>query len=165
MLIGGTHTCPGAPELQAKESLSEEGWLGPQQSGLTKVRGRRVQSWGRDLDGTCQDQGRQGRSRKLGGREPASPLDPHGFSFWAWGFPDSGLSRGVGGSGMGMGSQSGPWGPHRETVTPLGKETALSSGSRQASREGRSGSHRMGKGALSLGCGLDQPAAGHVGDS
>lgn len=27
MLIGGTHTCPGAPELPAKESLSgKAGW-------------------------------------------------------------------------------------------------------------------------------------------
>ena len=66
---------------------------------------------------------------------------------------------------MGMGSQSGPWGAHSETVTPLGKETALSSGGRQACREGRSGGHRMGKGALSLGSCLDQPAAGHGGDS
>ncbi|XP_040084471.1 chloride channel protein ClC-Ka isoform X4 [Oryx dammah] len=30
------HTCPGAPELQAKESLSEARWLGPQRSGLTE---------------------------------------------------------------------------------------------------------------------------------
>ncbi|XP_069435394.1 chloride channel protein ClC-Ka isoform X14 [Ovis canadensis] len=30
------HTCPGAPELQAKASLSEARWLGPQQSGLSE---------------------------------------------------------------------------------------------------------------------------------
>ncbi|XP_017910044.1 PREDICTED: chloride channel protein ClC-Ka isoform X3 [Capra hircus] len=36
VLTGGMHTCPGAPELQAKASLSEARWLGPQQSGLSE---------------------------------------------------------------------------------------------------------------------------------
>ena len=57
MLIGGMHTCPGAPELQAKESLSEACWLGPQRSRLTEVRGRGVQrqdGLGRNLPGPAQ---------------------------------------------------------------------------------------------------------------
>lgn len=45
MLIGGMHTCPGAPALQAKESLLEEGQLGPQRDGRTEVRGRQVRGW------------------------------------------------------------------------------------------------------------------------
>lgn len=46
MLIGGTYTCPGTTELQAKESLLEDGHLGPQRGGRTQVRGRWVWSWG-----------------------------------------------------------------------------------------------------------------------
>ena len=45
-LIGGTRTCAGTPALQAKDSLLEEGHLGPQQGGQTQVRGRWVQRWG-----------------------------------------------------------------------------------------------------------------------
>ena len=55
-----------------------------------------------------------------------------------------GLSRGEGGSGMGRGGQSSPWGPHR--VTPRGKEIALSSGRSQAGAVSK-----QGKGVLRLG--------------
>lgn len=84
MLTGGMHTCPGAPELQAKASLSEARWLGPQQSGLSEVSGHGVQrqdGLGRNLPGPA-----QGASGRLGvgasaafGPSGALPLDL-GFS-------------------------------------------------------------------------------------
>lgn len=45
MLIGGAHTCPGVPELQPKEPLLEEGWLGPLRGRQTEVSSHWVQSW------------------------------------------------------------------------------------------------------------------------
>lgn len=90
MWIGGAQTCPGAPGLQAKECLLEEGRLGPRQDRRTEVRGCRVSSGGLDWGRTFPGPG-QARQEQEAWREGASTsLQPP----WICCFPAlCGLSR------------------------------------------------------------------------
>lgn len=81
MLIGGTYTCPGTTELQAKESLLEDGHLGPQRGGRTQVRGRWVWSWG-----WAGQAGPEVGKRGAGSRHLVLSLAP---LLWAWASPAS----------------------------------------------------------------------------
>ena len=104
VLIGGMYTCPGAPELQAKESLVRGALAGVTAEQTDRGEGLRgiAPGW----TWTKPARTSAGREWKAGDREPALPFDPQGLSIWTLGFPDSSLSCGGGGSGMGLGT---PW--------------------------------------------------------
>ena len=112
MLFGGAQTCSGASGLQAEVSLLEEGWLGPQQGQRTEVRGCWV--WSRGLGWVEAGPGQVGLGQEAGGQGASTSFQSSRPFLQRLRFTClCGLSRGEGGSGMGRGSQSSPWGPHR----------------------------------------------------
>lgn len=93
-----------------------------------------------DLDETCPDQCREG----VGGWGQGAShclLTLRGSPSGPWVFL-------IQASAVGVGAQGWAWGPHGETVTPLGEEATPSSGNSQASWEGSDGSQRAGGPAL-----------------
>lgn len=139
VLIGGMHTCPGAPELQAKESLVRGALAGVTAEQTDRGEGPRgtVPGW----TWMKPAQTSAGREWEAGGREPALPFDPQDSPSGPWVFL-------IQASAVGVGAQGWAWGPHGETVTPLGEEATPSSGNSQASWEGSDGSQRAGGPAL-----------------
>lgn len=81
MLIGGAHTCSGAPGLPAEESV-RGGPAGATAGPTDRGEGLPGVEPGLDLGGTCQCQGRQGRGRRLGGLGASSRYSPRGLFSW-----------------------------------------------------------------------------------
>lgn len=99
-----SHTCPGAPELQAKASLSEARWLGPQQSGTERGDGHGTSARMDSGPEPAREpaQGASGRHWEVGA---SAAFGPSGLSLWTWGFLDPSLSCGRRGlTRMGLGT-------------------------------------------------------------
>lgn len=111
MLIGGAHTCSGAPGLPAEASV-RGGPAGATAGPTDRGEGLLGVEPGLDLGGTCQRQGQAGQGQEAGGAGSqhlvialmgCSPGSAVHLPLWP--------EERRGGTGVQMGSQSSSWGP------------------------------------------------------